>query len=652
MSLQQALDLAARGFRVFPLAAGSKVPPAGLSWQSVASSDPFAVELAFLGHSGNVGIATGSGIVAIDVDAHKGGDATIDGFDLPPTLVVRTPRGGRHFIFRTGESFANGVEVLGPGVDVRGEGGYVVAPGSEWSGKRYEIVSDMPLAPLPEAIAGRLSAARTRAVAPGAIVGELDTPEAIERARAYLRGAPPASEGSRNATAYRHAARVYDLGISPDMCFELVSEWNDENDPPLDYDELRRTTDSAATSRQNAIGSDNPTAGFEDFEEHDDFDEFFDRIDCSEEALKALPPREWIAGRRLLRGHVTELVAPGGVGKSLLTLQWAAALATGSGDWTSLDVTQRDKAAPVTYRTGVFNNEDDFREVTSRLGAVAEQFKVDRKAIYDRVFRYKMERGFRVAVRNKDRGLSQTRAVDDVIRWAKKRRLDVLIFDPLVEMHEAAESDNGEMSRVMLAFKRIAKEANCAVLIVHHTRKPPAAASDGYAGDADVGRGGSAVVNAARIVLTLFGMGKADGERYGIAEHVRHKYVRLDDAKANLYLKDPNPTWFERVSVKLPNGESMPALVPEKLTDRSAAQAATLLSVLVSVLPEGDAMSVSAAAAAVKRNEMFSDVSASAIARRICDAIPLGEVEAAGRTVQFDRSGDAGGKLRLRPANG
>jgi len=93
----------------------------------------------------NIGIATGStsGVFAIDIDRRHGGFETLKKFQkkygrLPTGPVSRTGGGGLHFFFACPDvPIRNKVGVL-PGIDVRGEGGLVVGPGSVHpSGKRY-----------------------------------------------------------------------------------------------------------------------------------------------------------------------------------------------------------------------------------------------------------------------------------------------------------------------------------------------------------------------------------------------------------------------------------------------------------------------------------------------------------------------------------
>jgi len=95
----------------------------------------------------NVGIVTGalSGLVVVDIDPRHGGDDTLDNLfvkhgSFGETVEAMTGGGGRHFYFKhPGFELKNSVGKLGAGIDVRGDGGYVLAPPSEHiSGGKYE----------------------------------------------------------------------------------------------------------------------------------------------------------------------------------------------------------------------------------------------------------------------------------------------------------------------------------------------------------------------------------------------------------------------------------------------------------------------------------------------------------------------------------
>lgn len=90
----------------------------------------------------NFGIVTGNGLVVVDVDKKSGGFESLNKIKdiIEPTLTVKTGGGGYHFYYKTNEIVKNRTKVL-PGIDVRGDGGYVVAPGSKHkSGNYYEIM--------------------------------------------------------------------------------------------------------------------------------------------------------------------------------------------------------------------------------------------------------------------------------------------------------------------------------------------------------------------------------------------------------------------------------------------------------------------------------------------------------------------------------
>ena len=155
--LDSALNLARMGFRVFPvhgiragrctcniLDCGSPGKhPISAGWQGQASSEPERVTAMFSRlPNANVGVATGDGLVVIDLDGADGA-TTLATWEaehgaLTSTLQVLTGGGGRHLYFRTSAVLSNSVRKLGPGVDVRAEGGFVVGPGSlHISGRTY-----------------------------------------------------------------------------------------------------------------------------------------------------------------------------------------------------------------------------------------------------------------------------------------------------------------------------------------------------------------------------------------------------------------------------------------------------------------------------------------------------------------------------------
>ena len=152
-ALAAALDYAARGWRVIPIKAGGKHPPVP-EWQRAATTDPAVITNWWtqLYRGCGVGIATGpaSGVWVLDIDisGDKAGDQTLKELEarygpLPATVTARTGSGGAHLFFACDDDTVrnNQSGKLGPGLDVRGDGGQVVAaPSVHASGARYSWV--------------------------------------------------------------------------------------------------------------------------------------------------------------------------------------------------------------------------------------------------------------------------------------------------------------------------------------------------------------------------------------------------------------------------------------------------------------------------------------------------------------------------------
>ncbi len=168
-----------QGLRVFPCHSGGTKPKAPMvnNWPSVASSDgQVAVSQWARTPGAAIGLPTGSAqkladgmkLLVLDLDKKPDGDGwdslreiTKQIGSLPATLTVSTPSGGHHLYFKIpGDAKVTiSASALGKYIDVRCDGGYVIAPGSELIGKgRYEIVTQrQPVAELPRAWLDRLT---------------------------------------------------------------------------------------------------------------------------------------------------------------------------------------------------------------------------------------------------------------------------------------------------------------------------------------------------------------------------------------------------------------------------------------------------------------------------------------------------------------
>ncbi len=158
-NLDAALAYARRGWRVIPIPPGLKYPQGHPAWQREGSTDEAKIRH-WWGQAPDhgIGIITGaaSGIWALDVDVADGktGDDTLAEHEaaygpLPATREHLTGSGGRHILFAwptDGQTIRNSASGrLGPGLDVRGEGGFIVAPPSiHANGHPYSVEAAAP----------------------------------------------------------------------------------------------------------------------------------------------------------------------------------------------------------------------------------------------------------------------------------------------------------------------------------------------------------------------------------------------------------------------------------------------------------------------------------------------------------------------------
>lgn len=215
-----ALQYAAKGFRVFPVKKGTKGAGGGQllrSWKNEATTDPAVISGWWdMWQDADICIATGNGLVVIDLDVKGKEDGTAsmlgwiaDNGSMPPTAVVRTGSGGQHHYYLVDGTYPNS-RGLFPGIDVRSDGGYVVAPPSAG----YSWMNNLPIARADRRVYGFLE---------GKDKSKFFTlPEEI-------------AEGSRNDTLFKYAASLQAKGMADDVILQEVERVNEEKCiPPLD----------------------------------------------------------------------------------------------------------------------------------------------------------------------------------------------------------------------------------------------------------------------------------------------------------------------------------------------------------------------------------------------------------------------------------
>jgi putative DNA primase/helicase len=180
--LNYALAYAAQGWPVFPLIEKSKHPATPNGFKD-ASTDAVQIRAWWRQNRNyNVGLQTGVEFFVLDIDVAHGGVESLEALQakhgaLPDTLQQITGTAGRHYIFRMPPFEVKcSVGEVGPGLDIRGAGGYIVAPPSihpvtktayDWDGMEEYNAEILP-APewLLELLRGRAVATRRGKVLP------------------------------------------------------------------------------------------------------------------------------------------------------------------------------------------------------------------------------------------------------------------------------------------------------------------------------------------------------------------------------------------------------------------------------------------------------------------------------------------------------
>jgi len=248
--LELALNYAKRGACVFPCTPAQKAPYLKGGFKS-ATKDPKTIQSWWEQHpTAMVGMPTGdiTGIFVLDVDEHGkvSGNSSLADLEtkhgkLPETLEALTPSGGRHLYFKNVSSLKCSAGVVGPGLDIRANGGYIIAPGSINSdGKQYLWVNtNLKPAIAPDWLVD-LATKKKRAIQ----VADLYAKKAQQKAVTTLLAA---SEGNRNDVLNKQAFGLFGLVKANRLDESKVRQilTTAAQGIGLDVDEIEKTLDSA-----------------------------------------------------------------------------------------------------------------------------------------------------------------------------------------------------------------------------------------------------------------------------------------------------------------------------------------------------------------------------------------------------------------------
>lgn len=282
--LTSALNLAASGFYVLPLYENEKRPRIE-NWQTLATRNTQQIiEWWTKWSTANIGALADRYydgrmvVIDLDVNQEKNGIKELEaiaercGERIPTTLTTKTASGkGRHLFFRTGQCIEGSLGKIASGIDVKAYLGQVVAPGSIIDGRVYEFEDlSVPVALLPDWMLNLLEKTKATSKPRRSLQAAcpLDADHNIARAIEFLiTRAKPAIQGDHgDITTFCVAAAVKDLGISKELCFDLMAEhYNQRCQPPWKLtgrESLQTKVWNAYAHGKNDVGSNCPEAIF------------------------------------------------------------------------------------------------------------------------------------------------------------------------------------------------------------------------------------------------------------------------------------------------------------------------------------------------------------------------------------------------------
>ena len=451
---------------IIPISPGSKIPPVGFEWaeyqQQPASADVRRDWERRYPHC-NWALVTGavSGIIALDWDKAKGRELRKEKnvYGGPASI---TPRGGFHTLHRhPGHIVKNGVRLIrgekpeDGGLDVRGDGGYILIPPSVFDGKAYKWevgpwVVDVP--PLPEWVNALLQ--KTTEPVPTV---------ALMEGTAEADGLPPGvGEGQRNHTTAQLAGRYIGKGLSPEETYSILARWNLKNHPPLSDGELRATIFNIARREREKT----PT---------------IELVDSSELSRLVAAPKERLIDPFLPAGSKSIVAAWQGSYKTTLLLNWAVCI---------------NNALPVFGRFGtakgrvLYVDRENNPELTNlRVEKIARGMHGMRGGITFQFPKVKPD-------------LADRRTREAYIRTIEAGKFDLVVFDSfLCFFNLRNENDNTEVRNVLELVSEIPSRTGAAILFIDHAGK--ASPDKAKHGIKVTPRGASAKGDWADVVMTL-----------------------------------------------------------------------------------------------------------------------------------------------------
>ncbi len=264
-----------------------------------------------------------------------------------------------------------------------------------------------------------------------------------------------------------------------------------------------------------------------------------------------LHPVPWVVDGLLVAGDLTVLAGQGGGAKTAAAISLCVALAAGSKQWGPYKIRPHPEEAP--RRVSFISGEEDRNRLGLLIAAASQAQKLSSadcaKVEANLVAHDGRASGWclggpRAGVRE-DIAPEEEDINRDMLRDSlRKFRPDVLVLDTFAALIAAPnENDNTVITRLMGRLGRVMREVNCSGLLVHHAPKMTREAAAAQSGEATLVRGGSAIVNSARVAVTLTGLTSKDATAFMLSGAKPDAVRCLETVKIN-DRKPPPPAYL------------------------------------------------------------------------------------------------------------
>src|ERR1035437_6392432 len=425
--LNAALQYSKLGMSVIPLRPKEKLPL--FPWAEYQKRKAMQEEIGVWWRdcpTANVGIVTGplSGVAVVDLDGPVGVANGIR-LKLPSTLTSLTGA-GRQLFYRYREGVCNSASKVAEGVDVRGEGGYVVAPPSVHpNGKRYQwLGSVLNVSGLKDFPVLSSASASTPGVRTTAKLGTGWIQDALNGLK----------EGNRDATFARVVGKLHHSGLDPVTIRALLLP----HAVRCSFGDLDKVVRSVTRYEREEIATGNgPTPSIGSF-------------------LEVEEPVEWLVPGIFARRSVGFVAGLPEVMKTWLLIDLAVECARGGGRWLNLFTVEKAKVLFIDQERFKGETQRRFKNIISAKGLSTDDIKDSLFVRCGTTTRLDLEASYRAFKEE-----------------LEELRPDLVIVDSFATFHVGDENDRMAIQGMLERVKELRNEIGCTFLFVDTKVRPP-----------------------------------------------------------------------------------------------------------------------------------------------------------------------------------